>query len=369
MPRSWDREDWTGTEDVTVLGTARTAGELVVSASRATGYDVHGEPVEVNIAGYAPRPYLAITPLRQSFGADPEAVRARAPKRSRETIGTRAEEDQLSAATMSSCEPETALRECDDTGGAGTNYGGVVLSYRWSDCVGSFSPNYDSDFDSVLDACERTMATQFEPRLAFHVSEPWSGREPYWTVNRGTSPDRLRIFYAISYYRDAGFTSGGGTHYGDSEFIVVDVALVPGTTTRWRVLQAKLSAHYQGLIDNTGTYAGGDFAYYSGEYRVHPIVYSSYGKHANYLSIPQCGDGAGGFDDCSHSQSGVLLGAHSWYNLGGSAGPMISCTRSRSSGLTGQECYWAYNDDFAGWFPGTSDNSTSYQYLLQRHGY
>jgi hypothetical protein len=81
-PRAIDRTRWNGNDSIAVIGTILSPGELK-PVSNYPGFDVAGRVVAVNIAGWAPRPYLAIDPSMQSFGQDPEGSRAAAPHRNR----------------------------------------------------------------------------------------------------------------------------------------------------------------------------------------------------------------------------------------------------------------------------------------------
>lgn len=118
-------------------------------------------------------------------------------------------------------------------------------------------------------------------------------KEPYWSVTRipGTVTG-VRIFYALSYYKDAGDPVFHMTsHDGDSEFIIIDLQndMNPYYYTLWELNQATLSAHWMAgtNVDHSATYAAG-FLEYPSVYRGRPRIWVSFDKHANYRNKSVC---------------------------------------------------------------------------------
>src|SRR5436305_14438440 len=85
--------------------------------------------------------------------------------------------------------------------------------------------------------------------------------EPYYSVAyrqpQGAGlryPSVVKIFYALSYYRDPGSPAGSfDAHDGDSEFIIVGLHSPGGSY--WKLDYETLSAHWgAGSADHTATY-------------------------------------------------------------------------------------------------------------------
>ncbi|MBI4954714.1 MAG: Vps62-related protein [Myxococcales bacterium] len=172
---------------------------------------------------------------------------------------------------------------------------GEDIGLAWGDCV--VAPALDADRDGVDDACELAVAARFQPEFVFGLEETAPARNPFW-ASRPDGYHTLRIFYALSYYRDAGDPTFGGlsSHDGDSEFIVLRVRNTSGHV--WQLDEAYFSAHYE-----TGCDAGGWFAFheleYVASYRGQPVVYAAEGKHANYRNLADCDAGGCLQDHCS----------------------------------------------------------------------
>lgn len=207
------------------------------------------------------------------------------------------------------CNPETAIEGCEVGPWPGSGYPapvGLNVGYSWASCL---APAVDVDGDGLDDNCEIALAQAFSPGMMVYPGEcAWDGGldriggEYYYGVKRmQTSDNRIRIVYLPAYYRDCGF----GSHTGDSEFIAVDVAYLPGSNFQdtWQFLGAYLSAHcgadvlsqpsdpdcrfwdhaYWGLAD-----------YVNGIQRGAPMVWVARGKHANYYSRAKCESGWAG---------------------------------------------------------------------------
>jgi hypothetical protein len=104
----------------------------------------------------------------------------------------------------------------------------------------------DADADGLTDRCEQLLASAFAPELAYAASDRM-GREPHWAA-RPLGSSRVRVMYLLSLYFDDGAygcTLGlvlCGGHYGDSEYIVLDLYYA-GSSGHWVLDQAVYSAH------------------------------------------------------------------------------------------------------------------------------
>lgn len=171
---------------------------------------------------------------------------------------------------------------------------GTPLGVSWVDCV--VAPD-DADKDGLDDGCEEAVATGFQPELVFGVEETAPERIPFWAA-RPDGPETLRIFYALSYLKDAGDPTLGGVsgHDGDSEFIVLRVHYDGGGS--WSLIEGYLSAHYGTFCDAGGWFPASDFTFADVAFG-RPIVFSAEGKHANYTDLDRCDAGGCLQDHCS----------------------------------------------------------------------
>lgn len=175
---------------------------------------------------------------------------------------------------------------------------GEDLGVSWAQCV--VAPAKDADRDGVDDACEYAIAARFQPQMVFSQTETASARLPFW-ASKPAGYRALRIFYALSYYKDAGDPDlfGAYGHDGDSEFIVLEVVNTAGTT--WELESGYLSAHY-GATCNSGKWYTADKFEYAGAYAGQPVVYSAEQKHANYPTLADCDNGGCYADYCTDAQ-------------------------------------------------------------------
>jgi len=248
------------------------------------------------------------------------------------------------------------------------NAPGVFLGSAATDetCFGTTQT--DTDQDGLSDFCEYNLAAAFAPEL-WYASNDDIGREPHWVAAPVPGGEVFRIAYLISYYVDNGTTSGvcnnpyGNVkcrgHYGDSEWIALDVGYNEGTR-HWVLRTARYSVHESVL-----TYTQGAGEYPPGlTYPSHPGAYPrswvSFGKHANYGSQAECDSGGGAnMDDCSLANSAARVSAGGNLNLGsrGTHTPAQDCMVSSNPVLAEYgyiECYWT-NRNFAGWSGSTPD--------------
>ena len=214
-----------------------------------------------------------------------------------------------SSASITSCNPQTAIIPCNPGGGAVPTFAGIYLAgYTWTTCNHP-ATGADADVDGVQDACEQALAAAFAPQLQFSSSDcdydatqHRLGGEYYWGVQHPLGDTaRIRIAYLPAYYRDCGNAKyfigyggpGKGSHSGDSEFILLDVSY---ENSRWVMHEAFLSAHCGEEVllniitadpdckwwgsshwDEEGQWVGG----VSGGA---PVIWVATGKHAHYYS-------------------------------------------------------------------------------------
>ena len=235
--------------------------------------------------------------------------------------------------------------------------------FTWAQCM---SAGADWDNDGILDRCEYEIAHTFRPRLQFRRNELGAQREPYWSVREHPhEPNMFRVFYALAYYNDWGPIA----HPGDSEFIVLDVAVVPGYN-RWRIVRAYLSAHFGKGIGDRSDWYGADALNYASPFLqyVRPVILVAGGKHANYGSKGSCLASQdlcrpfGAQDDVEVLESANLGNRFSkpgvvW---------LESCQASRGGwGIyrPGAECFWERTLNFSGWSGDTWGAGSYYESL------
>lgn len=182
-------------------------------------------------------------------------------------------------------------------------------------------------------------------------------REPAWTAAPIPSSQMVAIFYALSYHLDlgcplSGCPSGWTAHYGDSEWIVVVVEPSSVGSSRWRVVEASLSAHWNqglpGVIDHSQTVHRNNL-FWADEYGGRPLIWVSKWKHANYRSKSSCNGKVN--DTCS----GNLIEPHplevdAGRRLGLSWGTQLNNCFTSIQGFPGVECYWHEPAFFGGWY-------------------
>ena len=224
--------------------------------------------------------------------------------------------------------------------------------------------------------------------MARNSHEDAPDREPYWSVTRiPGSLTGVRIFYALSYYRDAGDHSFGFTaHDGDTEFVIVEIQnnMDNSNYRLWEMNWITLSAHWNAGWDQdrTAKYAASDLGY-PVTYRGRPRVWESWDKHANYRSKDVCN--SSDFDVCTTDFTGTVyddLEVISSANLGNEYdrsppytynNVLSDCVFSRKPGfgLPGRECFWVSQArDFLGWNTSHGqEGATEYYNMFYFYGF
>jgi len=385
VERPIDRVRWTGGSDIAVYGTSMPRNTRS-GISTELGFRLNGDTISIPVSTYAPFTYVTLEPSRMRSGSDPEQARAGAAHQSRSSISTKDEE--MRPSTMTSSRTIVPCDDCTDPGGGTPD--GIALNSLYTNayCIGTagqFSASEDADIDGVRDNCEAALAQAFRPMLAMNNADAAPDMEPYWAVTKtyGSSyGSTLKIFYALSYYRDPGDPNFiVDAHDGDSEFIVVGVSSTGAS--RWHLDYETLSAHWGAgsSVDETATY-GYASVEFPNEYRGRPRVWVSMNKHANYRSKSVCNsmpqdrcDNV--FEWTVYRDAEILSSA----NLGdvwdhyrdftqAGAGRMRDCFTSRTPWMSdgGTECYWyptAGQDFFAGWHGDHGQaKATAYNVML-----
>lgn len=376
MPTEMDRTRWTGTPDIVVVGSALDRSEIHRRGT-LSGYTTAGAAITIPVYAPAGRPQIILIPTRQNFGADPEARRRSSPRKERGTVSTMMTEE---------CDPMTAVIECSGDGTGGGGGGSTAVGVRLSSgdtyqcMVGAYGPG-DGDGDTIRDDCEAELAAKFRPYLALKAHDPWytiAGdddvrREEHWAGRLGDTHNAVKIFYALSYYRDMGDPTclGCTSHVGDSEWINLHVYYQNGY---WFVNKARLSAHWRSSAESTETVLAQDLEFPGeiGRIRVWVAEY----KHANYKSRHACNNG-GVFDNDDCSGNSFELGnpfyeveVLSSANLGNSWHQYKNCVRSRKTDSPHVECYWEPTARFRGWTGNYSaDNAGPYHEALTAYSY
>jgi hypothetical protein len=412
MPISGDRANWAGSDSVILAGSPYTVQEELAAHHRPFGYMPDGDTTAAPLLVPPRLPLFVLRPAEHSFGPNPEAVRAAAPKHMRNTITTFAEERvamftrtraEVSARRPASmlqtsvsplddtCDPETAIIPCQSEDGSGSGAYGVFLPSGGT--MNSCAPNpgvpfadisQDQDRDGVQDQCEYELANAFHPQMQFTSDDCDSSREPYWAATRMNSPidgtPVIVIFYAISYHLDCGSPrpdcpADCGPHYGDSEFIVEEVSTTeyPTYDAHWYLKYATLSAHYGSQANSTGTYAGEDLDYAAAAPYSNPFVWVAEGKHSNYRSQAVCDAGAYYYDNCDRPGTRVGLEVLPTANLGSFNHQLVATVGSRVGGIySGAETMWSRDPTigFLGWYPRSlGQGETPYGNLLVNYGF
>lgn len=393
LDRTLDRITWKGTPDIIVYAPSVRAADKVIDEATARGFTVTGTQVVVPTLEAGPGPYLALRQTNIDFGENPEQRRSAAVKHSsRLTASSPAEERQRSIhvgdISLTMLPPPACPPDCV-YGGPSSDGIAMPSPYTAAYCFGWTSwgeapidGTNDTDHDGIRQDCEYQLAYQFRPQMARNSHEDAPDREPYWSVTRVPgSVTGVRIFYALSYWRDAGeHTTGYTSHDGDTEFVVLELEnnMNDSNYRLWEVTSITLSAHWNSSEDHTATYAYNDLEY-PVSYRGRPRVWESWDKHANYRSKAVCNNTA--WDVCTTTFTGTVyddLEVISSANVGNQYDRtpytrdniLLDCVPSRK-GYPGTECYWSSPArDNVGWhiYSG-QEGATNYFNMFYYYGF
>lgn len=258
----------------------------------------------------------------------------------------------------------------------------------------------DADADGMNDLCERALAEAFRPEMMYSPYDCNTGGEPYWAVRYFPAEGVVRVIYMFAYYVDCGnyITALGywvDGHYGDSEFITVDIKF-NASAEHWYVWAAFFGAHHNASGDSSiwvpGCYSS---PYNSWEYTNicqlfttlewvqkeggYFRVWVALGKHGSYVYRWLCNKGGigaplGEGDNCDSNLSEGRLYYSSTRNIGSSHTNLVmgveslhSCVPSVNQPLYfGTECFWLAGDTFAGWSDINVSTSPYREILDQR---
>ncbi|WP_420126498.1 hypothetical protein [Longimicrobium sp.] len=403
LPVRLDRISWRGTPNVVVTASAR-GRDAWVSLGDARGFDGQGNEVTIPMNTPPGFPVIALLRSDAAFGANAEAARARAPRKTRLTVSTR--EETYGGSLPGGGDGEIGIQACPPNElscicyenpadsrcqvSAPYNPGGepTPSNFDWWSCR-DLTVNVDSDADGLSDKCEYEVAYAMRPYLTYDPADRDRRREPYWAMYPSTMYSSYhQIVYALSYYYDWG---PNYKHQGDSEFIVLRVQYLG--YGKWGVASAFLSAHWGAITDSSADITHPSLEY-AGSTRGRPKIWVAVNKHANYRSRSSCDAGAAWTDSCdanvfikgsaayevevlpnanlgNHGRGyDYSSGAERWY-----PGAIIhDCVPSRVYLFGGrQECYWTWKK-FLGWqdnYDGHMDGSSggAYADVMQRFLY
>lgn len=205
----------------------------------------------------------------------------------------------------------------------------------------------DLDNDGFSDSCELQIAQDFSPQFVFHGDDMGTQAHPHWLVHPQAESGRVTVFYALSYLNDHGLPVFGSDHFGDTEFVALDLRYSDGD---WQIERAFMSAHYRSLNEQSDWYDGETLEYFEG----HPLVYVARDKHGNFPSYEACDEHW--FEYCEELPIIDTIDISADRNLGSPHTPLVNevwlnaegnvCTPG-SSGCN-VEYYWS-DIPFCGW--------------------
>lgn len=251
--------------------------------------------------------------------------------------------------------------------------GGLTIPLSFTECS---SASGDADRDNLDDRCELALAQAFAPMLVVDrrdclwrddVSPPRLGGGYLFAAQ--PAPNGVRLAYLPAYFEDCGWSGTAcvmragvcGAHAGDSEFIVIDVAL-DANTRSWRTVGVFLSAHCFGRSDGRCRWYRGDelddFGWADDVTLGAPRVWVARGKHGGYPTRAACDEGHWFYDSCDDNAHAVRFPIVSdGQNIGSrqvpASGGCLTSDRlpvgSRGTVPGTRECFWSQQAAFGGW--------------------
>jgi hypothetical protein len=161
------------------------------------------------------------------------------------------------------------------------------------------APCDDADNDGLVDAWEDLVLNRLRPRIQFDESEPLvdDADSILFDVARVAPADdgNIRAAIMMGYRQDYG-RCGLTAHSGDSERVVLNLALLPDDGPGDVAVIGTYTAAHEGTVTDHGLLLEGD-ALSTAEFPVDPAtgeprwqVYASDGKHATYHTVQLCED-------------------------------------------------------------------------------
>ncbi len=276
---------------------------------------------------------------------------------------------------------------CHDPDPAPDSAGYYIAGTKFTE-TGCLTPDSDLDQDGISDDCETQLALAFRPQLSVYDYDQVE-REPRFAVQYDPNIEKYRIIYLLSYYYDVGTLSGDSRswcenvmtipplhlialvlftteeglescrgHFGDSEWIALDVKYNP-ETHHWILSDAILSRHEHPDTVGWSTQGYGyptAFTYVDAP-GGRPTIWVSDGKHANYTSDMLCDSGGWwASDECWQDRHMEEINiASNGGNIGSDQVRLVDCVSTENLNhpahlyqvATRQECYWTYTSSFS----------------------
>ncbi len=191
----------------------------------------------------------------------------------------------------------------------------------------------------------------------------------------------VRVGYLPAYFEDCGWKGikcwipgvDCSPHFGDSEFIAVDLA--PTSSHTWEIVGLFLSAHCFGRSgESCKWYRASELSRFEFQ-NDRPVIWVSEGRHANYPSARACDKGHHSLDTCDHHDVRYTFPLRLDHDIGSSSesisndgcvsGAELGDARAEPDAL---ECFWR-DKPFRGW-RGAGRGVTGYfKYLREIAGY
>lgn len=227
----------------------------------------------------------------------------------------------------------------------------------------------DRDLDGLTDACEFALARSVAPLMIARSTDcEWDAASTPARIGGGyfhaveSVGSVIRIAYLPAYFRDCGWRGATcwlpwidcSPHDGDSEFVVVELALT--IEASFEITGLFLSAHCFGRTSGSCRwYRGNDLERFRWQ-GTSPEIWVAEGRHANYPSWTSCERGHHSIDTCSRHDVSYYFPVLADRNLGSRSHPLPAsgCVSGRDLltsrvDSTAQECFWRADASFGGW--------------------